>query len=135
MKSCMVTLLTTLYVFLVALVSFFILVHSITSYFHTPPLFFLVIVRAKKVIVVMILLLKSYISRHVFFLEHIHFFSILTKCHTWSKYDIICINSFLNDLPDSMPPTSSPISHDVPLLVTPSSPSIQSFPYHYSRMT
>ena len=58
----MVTLTTLFYECLVALVLFFVLVQSVTSYLHAPPFVsFLVMVRVKRVIVVMILLLKSYI--------------------------------------------------------------------------
>ena len=61
---------------------------------------------------------KLYISRHVFFLKRIFFFSIPTKCHTLPKFNIICINPFFNDPFDPIPPTISPISHNVPPPVT-----------------
>lgn len=49
---------------------------------------------------------QLYISCHVFFLDHIPFFSIPTKCHTLSKSNIICIDHLLDDPPNPMSPTS-----------------------------
>ena len=41
---------------------------------------------------------KLYVSRHVVFLEHIHFFSILSTTHSLTRFDLIRIDPFLNIL-------------------------------------
>ena len=40
---------------------------------------------------------KLYVSHHVFFLEHIHFYFIPIEFHNVSKFEIIHINIFLDD--------------------------------------
>lgn len=49
----------------------------------------------------MILLLKHYVSRHIFFLEHIPSFSISNTSQQVSKSCLICIDPFLYDPPST----------------------------------
>lgn len=116
MKTCMVILLIILsYMCLVAHVLFSVLVLRLISYVLPQHVFFVVMVKVKKAIIVMILLLKNYVSRHVFFLEHIPSFSISNTSQQVSKSYLICIDPFLYD-----PPSTS---------------SIDVFPSHETRAT
>ena len=40
---------------------------------------------------------KLYVSHHIFFLEHVHFFSIPIKSHNTSKFELAHIDHFLDD--------------------------------------
>ncbi|TXG60844.1 hypothetical protein EZV62_012207 [Acer yangbiense] len=70
---------------------------------------------------------KLYVSRHVVFLEHIPFFSILTSTHDMTKSDLIRIDPFSDD--------TDSLSSSVPCTRDTNSPSIPitHFPLHYSR--
>jgi hypothetical protein len=61
---------------------------------------------------------KLYMSRHVVFLEHIHFFSIPSTTHSLTRLDIIRIDPFSEDsdsLSSQVPSTSDTHFHALPI--------------------